>query len=237
MRANRSRMVFLDENLSHRILDECPTLQWKVIWTLARWGGLRMPSEGIRLTWQDIDFEAGTMLIHSHRTERHEGREMRLVPLFPECRKILDELREQVQPGIDIPMSAAVIQGFDRETNWRTRLHRMLVKAGLPALPKPFVNARASRATELAEIFPGHVAAAWLGHTERIANKHYRQVTADHLKRATAPKKRCRIRCSTGRNRAEWPGNETAEPPVFLRIPLCPEREYTGTNPLRNDSR
>jgi hypothetical protein len=45
---------------------------------------------------------------------------------------------------------------------------------------------RATRATELADQYPSHVAAAWLGHTEKIADGHYRQVTSDHLQRATS---------------------------------------------------
>ncbi len=39
--------------------------------------------------------------------------------------------------------------------------------------------------SELADEFPSHVAAAWLGHTEQIADNHYRQGTATHLQRAT----------------------------------------------------
>ena len=39
---------------------------------------------------------------------------------------------------------------------------------------------RATCATDLCTEFPGHVAAAWLGHTEQIADMHYRQVTDDH---------------------------------------------------------
>ena len=50
--------------------------------------------------------------------------------------------------------------------------------------PKAFNNLRASRATELAEQFPGHVAAKWLGHTEEIANAHYRQVLPVHFEKA-----------------------------------------------------
>jgi len=42
---------------------------------------------------------------------------------------------------------------------------------------------RASRATELASEHPAHVAAAWLGHSTLVANKHYWQVTdADFAK-------------------------------------------------------
>src|SRR4029077_7308271 len=44
---------------------------------------------------------------------------------------------------------------------------------------------RASRATELANEFPAHVAAAWLGHSTLVANKHFWQVTDDDFAKAT----------------------------------------------------
>jgi len=65
-------------------------------------------------------------------------------------------------------------------------LERIIAKAGLKAWPKLFVNLRASRATELVEHFPGHVAAKWLGHSEAVANEHYRQTTAEHYARVAA---------------------------------------------------
>jgi hypothetical protein len=43
---------------------------------------------------------------------------------------------------------------------------------------------RASRATELADKYPSHVCAAWLGHTEAVADEFYRQVTDDHFAKA-----------------------------------------------------
>ena len=50
---------------------------------------------------------------------------------------------------------------------------------------KPFHNMCASCATELQDIFPSKVCAGWLGHTEQIANTHYRQVTETHFAKAT----------------------------------------------------
>lgn len=47
-----------------------------------------------------------------------------------------------------------------------------------------WVNLSSSRATELADLFPSKVAADWLGHTEAIADKHYRQTTREHFERA-----------------------------------------------------
>jgi hypothetical protein len=42
----------------------------------------------------------------------------------------------------------------------------------------------ASRATELASEHPGYVAAAFLGHSTAVANKHYWQVTDEDFERA-----------------------------------------------------
>jgi len=49
-----------------------------------------------------------------------------------------------------------------------------------------FQNLRASRATELASEHPAHVAAAWLGHSTLVANKHYWQVTDADFAKAIA---------------------------------------------------
>ena len=47
-----------------------------------------------------------------------------------------------------------------------------------------FQNLRASRATELANEYAAHVAAAWLGHSTAIASKHYWRVTDDDYEKA-----------------------------------------------------
>lgn len=67
---------------------------------------------------------------------------------------------------------------------------KIITRAGLKPWPKLFHALRASRATELADAYPGHVAAAWLGHTQQVANKHYRQVTDDHFAQASEGSKR-----------------------------------------------
>jgi hypothetical protein len=61
-----------------------------------------------------------------------------------------------------------------------------MVRAGVDSWPRLFQNLRASRATELAAEFPSHVAAAWLGHSEEIADAHYRQVLDGDFAKAVA---------------------------------------------------
>jgi hypothetical protein len=50
--------------------------------------------------------------------------------------------------------------------------------------PRLFQNLRASRQTELTEMFPLHVVCAWIGNSEAIAVNHYLSVTDDHFKKA-----------------------------------------------------
>ena len=71
--------------------------------------------------------------------------------------------------------------------NLRTQLCKIIRRAGLTPWPKLFQNLRATRATELADQFATHVAADWLGHSTTIADKHYRQTTAEHFARALQP--------------------------------------------------
>ena len=82
--ANKSRQYFLERKDADKILDACPDAQWKCLFALCRYGGLRCPSEVLSLRWCDINWEQGRMLIHSPKTERHEGRESRIIPIFPE---------------------------------------------------------------------------------------------------------------------------------------------------------
>ena len=51
--------------------------------------------------------------------------------------------------------------------------------------PKLFQNLRSSRSSELiTQGFPAYVVTSWLGHSVKVANKHYNQVTDDHFRRA-----------------------------------------------------
>jgi integrase len=177
---NRKRDYFITRRESQAVLHACPDAQWRLLFALSRFGGLRCPSEHLGLQWGDIDWERGRMVIHSPKTEHHPGGESRVVPLFPELRPYLEAVWEQAEPGTEY----IITRYRDSNVNLRTQLLRIIAKAGLSPWPKLFQNLRASRATELAEIFPSHVAAAWLGHCEAIADKHYRQVTEEHFRKA-----------------------------------------------------
>jgi len=108
-----------------------------------------------------------------------EAKGERLVLIFPELRPSLEE-------ALDPEAVFVISRDRDANANLRTQLLRIIQKAGVSPWPKLFHNLRASRATELVAAYPTHVAAAWLGHSALIAQKHYWQVTeADFEKAAT----------------------------------------------------
>ena len=163
-----------------KVVDVVPDPQWKLLIALARWGGLRIPSEALALTWADVDFEGLRFTVRSSKTEHHEDGGIRLVPMFPELAEHFQRVFDEAEPG-----AVHVITRYrDPAANLRTQLRRYITAAGLTPWPTPWQNMRVSRATELADEYPSHVCAAWLGHTEKVADAFYRQVTDEHFARA-----------------------------------------------------
>ena len=152
------------------MLEACPDAEWRLLFALSRFGGLRCPSEHLGLRWGDIDWADGRFLVHSPKTEHHEGGESRIVPIFPELLPYFEQAWEQAAEGSEF----VITRYRDTNANLRTQLHRIIRKAGLEPWPKAFHNLRATRQTELAETYPMHVVCAWIGNTETVARKVFR---------------------------------------------------------------
>lgn len=177
---NRARYRFVSRAEADKVLAACPDAQWRLLFALSRFAGLRCPSEHLGLRWCDVDWERGRMTIHSPKTARHEGKASRVVPIFPELRPYLEQVFDDAEPG-----TYWVITRYrDRNSNLRTQLERIIAKAGLQPWPKLFQNLRSTRQTELAEQFPQHVCCAWIGNSEDVAREHYLQLTDEHFERA-----------------------------------------------------
>ena len=72
--------------------------------------------------------------------------------------------------------------------------------------PRLFQNLRAPRATELVRQFPGHVAASWLGHSEEIADDHYRMtLDSDFAKAIGEPEEKAAQHTSASGGTARKP--------------------------------
>lgn len=176
VKANQSRLRFVSRTEAEKVMNACPNVQWRLLVALARWGGLRVPSEPLVLTWVDIDWESDRFTVNSPKTGP------RIVPMFPELKPHLEAAFDEAEPG-----TIYVITKYrGAKVNLRTQLNRIIRRAGLEPWAKPWQNLRSTRETELVEAFPLHVACAWIGNSAAVATKHYLQVTAEHFQKATA---------------------------------------------------
>jgi integrase len=178
---NPGRFYFVSQADAQKVLDACPDAQWKLLFALSRFGGLRCPSEHLALRWGDINWDRNRMTVHSPKTEHHEGKESRVVPIFDELRPYLNAVWDEADENEEF----VITRYRDRNANLRTQLLRIIARAGVASWPKLFQNLRSTRQTELAENFPAHVVCAWIGNSEDVAREHYLQVTEDHFSRAT----------------------------------------------------
>ncbi|MBU4271383.1 MAG: tyrosine-type recombinase/integrase [Planctomycetes bacterium] len=179
VQANTSRYRFITRAEAGKVLEACPDSQWRLLFALARFGGLRVPSEPLGLRWGDVDWAASRITIHSPKTA-HQGKATRQIPFFPELRPHLEAAFDEAAAGTEY----VITRYRDSKTNLRTQLERIIVKAGLEPWPKLWQNLRSTRETELAETYPMHVVTSWLGNTATVAAKHYLQVTDEHFQRA-----------------------------------------------------
>jgi integrase len=177
------RNYYVSEADARRVIAECdPT--WRVIVALARFGGLRCPSEVLSLKWEGVNFAAGRMTVPSPKTEHLPGKASREVPIFAALRPYLDGAFELASAGEEFVVGGAQGAGYraaaDTPAGWvncnlRTRFRKIITRAGLTPWPRLFHNLRASCETDLMQHHPIHVVCAWLGNTPRVALGHYLQ--------------------------------------------------------------
>ena len=200
VQANPERFHFVTRDDADKVLAACPDAEWRLIFALSRFGGLRCPSEHLALTWDCIDWENERFRINSPKTEHHAGKVSRTIPIFPELRPHLETAFDQAAES-----STHVIARYrGANTNLRTQLMRIIERAGLEPWPKLFQNLRSTRETELAEQFPIHVACSWIGNSKAVAAKHYLQTTDEHFKKAT--QKATQIPTQTVHDNGDWDG-------------------------------
>ena len=149
---NEDRVQFISQDDIRKCIEATPDKQWKLIIALSRFGGLRTPSEHVRMRWEDILWDQNKIAVHAPKTEHHEGRAYRHVPLYPELLPFLLDAAERMDDS-----GFVVTKIRDSESNLRTTFLKIIKRAGLKPWPKLFQNLRASRQTELQEIYPTHV--------------------------------------------------------------------------------
>ena len=209
---NPQKRRMISREIIGSVLETCPSAEWRLLVVLGRFGGMRVPSESLCLRWCDIDWTNQKINFRQPKNEHHDGKETRTLPLFQELVGPLLDVQEQSGgSGTEFvieqlrPKSMRNGAGNFENASLSTRFKKIITKAGLTPWPKPWVNLRASRDTELREQFPSHVVDEWIGHCEDIAKRHYLMVTDDHFAKAvsTSPDKTVRklVRYGQGSHR------------------------------------
>jgi integrase len=182
VQANESRFFYVTSEMAQKVLDACPDASWRLIFGLARFGGLRCPSEVVRLKWVDVDFEKQRFTVFASKTEHHADGGIRVVPMFPELRPLFQDAFDHAPDG-----AVYCIDRYKGQwSNVGVHMARIIKRAGLDVWPKLFQNLRSTRETELFKITGGNVKAVcnWIGNTPAVAMTHYAQVTEADIQEA-----------------------------------------------------
>jgi integrase len=174
---NKARLRYISEDVIAKVLGKCPDPQWYVMICLARFGGVRVPSEIVPLKWEHIDWENRRVLITFPKTEHLPGKETRTIPLFPELERAFLKLAVRLEPCGDGRDQYVIPRYRDPSANLGTQLKKIIGRAGVAPWPKPWHNLRASREKDLSGRFSLEVAAEWIGNSKRIALQHYLTTT------------------------------------------------------------
>jgi integrase len=181
---NKDRMVMVSAADIEKCIDSAPSIDWRIIIALARYGGLRIPSELVQLKWDDVNWQDSSITINSPKTEHHKDGGVRQMPILPDLLPHLRAAWEAAPEG-----AVYVVQDPDKRAirvNLATNFRRIIKKAGLLPWEKLWQNLRASRETELMAEYPIKDVCGWIGNSPDVANKHYAMSQAEHFKRAIA---------------------------------------------------
>jgi integrase len=172
---NRDRDFYVKPEIARKIIDYCPTIEWKLMVSLWRFAGLRK-AEIYDLKWSGVLWDQKKMRVHSPKTKHHEGRDHRYVPIS-DIYPILREAFERADKTDQM-----ITQYSRSNSNLDKPMKKILENAGISPWPKLFQNMRASCETDwLDRPTSAHVVANWIGHSVKIQNDHYVQVDDHHF--------------------------------------------------------
>jgi integrase len=157
-----------------KILEALPGAELKLIFGLARLAGLRTTSETHLLTWADVNFDRGRLLVRSPKTERHKGHESRIVPIFPKLMALIQARYDEAPEGVDQLV-------FARGGALVRRIGAAAKAAGVAEWGDLFQTLRRSCEREWAMEFPQYVVSKWIGHSITVSGKHYANAVSDDI--------------------------------------------------------
>ena len=171
------RRVYVSVEDTLRLIENAPNVWWRLLIALARFGGLRIPSEAFSLRWADVNWADGRIVVSSPKTAS-KGKPYRVIPMFPLLKPYLEEAWDATLPGAEYVFPEEYRRRAQGPAGWincnlRTTFEKIIRRAGLEPWPRLWHNLRASCESDLAQVFPLAVVTKWLGNTPSIALRHY----------------------------------------------------------------
>lgn len=169
-----AKVGYVPEDVARRVLDELPGPHWKGLFALARFCGLRVPSETASLTWGRVVFDKRMLVVLDQKRSRKEKglAKERQVYLDPRAEPYLLELSENRPPRTESVLGLDVTS---REIH--TVIEGAITRAGLTRWPRLTDALRESAEQDWANAgYPQHAVSSWIGHSMRVSEKHYLRV-------------------------------------------------------------
>ncbi len=163
-----------------RVIASCPNSEWRLLFGLARYAGLRVPSETHLLTWASVDWKNARLVVQSPKTERHAGHEQRFVPISPRLMAILNDRFDECA---DREVHLVQIRGGGGP---RRQVQAICRRAGVAQWERLWQTLRQSCEKEWAMIFPQYAVSRWIGHSITVSGRHYANHVPDELFRKAA---------------------------------------------------
>lgn len=170
--ANRDHYVSVED--AERVMARLPDREYRLLFGLARFAGLRVPSETHILTWDRVNLQAGRLSVYAPKTGS-----TRVVPIVPRLSGLLKVAWSQREPEFDQVLTVST-------NNMHRTVRAAIQEAGVEPWPDLFQALRRSCETDLAMTFPQHAVSSWLGHGIGVSAKHYLQIPAELYERAAA---------------------------------------------------
>jgi len=175
---NRGREVYLSVQDADRLLAACDP-ELRVLVALARFGGLRVPSEIANLRWSDVEWDHPAALRVESPKTRRLGKESRVVPISTRLQEVLLEAHSRSREA-----DGFILPTLRTHTNPGMRLARAIEAAKVKPWPRPFHTLRASCETDWYAAEGLAAAAAYAGNSPRVATNHYIRPTDASFRRA-----------------------------------------------------
>lgn len=154
------------------LLDHCPDDNWRLMFALARFAGLRR-NEILSVRWQDIDWQKHQLAVNAEGTADTKHHE-RAVPIGSTLYQLLSDAAPDDRTG-----DTNIVTLTDSSSgHFYRQLHKIIEQSGAPAWRKPLHSLRAHCEIDWQK-YGVMNAAKCIGHSAQVAADHYHSVTDD----------------------------------------------------------